>query len=258
MTNKNEIIGNSNYNAVLSHVIPFITWLTLMVWIDDPVLSYNLRTIICIIIIFIFKPWKYYPSFELKYLPISILTGIIVFLLWICFEAPWTIANFPLIAEWYDRIFVDFTKPFAIRELYEGIDNKIVPYMIIDSGEFKGYNFYDPLVTGWINFSIHMIGTSFVIAIIEEFFYRSFVYRWMQSHPFQNVGLNKIHWPLLITVSLFFCISHVEWGVAIICGIIFGLLYIKTKNIWSSVIAHGITNFLLGIYVVRFDAYHFW
>lgn len=258
MINKNEIFGNSNYNAVLSHVIPFITWLTLMVWIDDPVLSYNLRTIICIIIIFIFKPWKYYPSFELKYLPISILTGIIVFLLWICFEAPWTTANFPLIAEWYDRIFVDFTKPFAIRELYESIDNKIVPYMVIDSGEFKGYNFYDPFVTGWINFSIHMIGTSFVIAIIEEFFYRSFVYRWMQSHPFQIVDLNKIHWPLLITVSLFFSISHVEWGVAIICGIIFGLLYIKTKNIWSSVIAHGITNFLLGIYVVRFDAYHFW
>ena len=32
-----------------------------------------------------------------------------------------------------------------------------------------GRHVYDPQVTGWLNFSIHMIGTSVIIAIIEEF-----------------------------------------------------------------------------------------
>ena len=59
---------------------------------------------------------------------------------------------------------------------------------------------------------IHMIGSSLVIPIIEEFFYRSFIYRWMQGTPFYKIKINKIHWPLLILVSLFFSISHVEWG----------------------------------------------
>ena len=80
----------------------------------------------------------------------------------------------------------------------------------------------------------------------------------MQGSPFYKIKINKIHCPLLIIVSLFFSISHIEWGAAIICGIAFGILYIRTKDIWSAIIAHGITNFLLGLYVLKFSAYQFW
>lgn len=257
--NKNSVVFcNSNLNANLSHILPFIVWITLMVWVDNPVWSYNLRTFLSILILFILKPWKYYKSFQLKFLPISVITGIAVFFIWIFFEMPWTISNFPYLSEWYDRIFIDFTQPFNTRELYTNLNNTMVPYVTIDTGKFQGYHHYNPIVTGWINFTIHMIGSCIVIALIEEFFYRSFIYRWMQGSPFQNIIVKKINWGLLIIVSVFFSISHVEWGVAIICGIIFGLLYIKTNNIWSSIIAHGITNFLLGLYVIKFDAYQFW
>ena len=33
---------------------------------------------------------------------------------------------------------------------------------------------------------------------------------------------------------------------------------IKTKDIWAAIIAHGVTNFLLGWYVIVFDAYQYW
>ena len=51
--NKNSVVFcNSNLNANLSHILPFIVWITLMVWVDNPVWSYNLRTFLCILIAF--------------------------------------------------------------------------------------------------------------------------------------------------------------------------------------------------------------
>lgn len=250
---------HQNTKAIVAHVVPFIVWLTMMVWFDNPEWSYNLRTFGGIIILLIFRPWKWYPKFNLKNLPISIAVGIFIFFIWIGFESIWMKTTFPYITEWYERIFVNLTS-FQSRDLYASniYHESFVPFEVIDTGIYSGFHVYDPNVTGWINFSIHMIGTSIVIAIIEEFFYRSFVYRWMQGSPFLEINPSRLIWPLLIIISVFFSVSHIEWGAAIICGILFGLLYIKTNDIWSAVIAHGTTNFLLGLYVVKFDAYQFW
>ena len=247
-----------NSLAYISHILPFVVWITLMVWIDDGVISYNIRTLSGIILLIILRPWSWYPSIKLKYLPLSIFVGIFIFIIWVLFETPWMIATFPNINELYVRLFVDFSNPFSLRDLYEDQNLNPVPFMTIDDGVNKGLHEFNPIVTGWLNFTIHMIGSSLVIPIIEEFFYRSFIYRWMQGSPFYKIKIQKIHWPLLIIVSLFFSISHIEWGAAIICGLAFGVLYLKTQDIWSAIIAHGVTNFLLGLYVVRFDAYQFW
>ena len=247
-----------NSLAYISHILPFVVWITLMVWIDDGVLSYNIRTLSGIILLIILRPWSWYPSIKLKYLPLSIFVGIFIFIIWILFETPWMISAFPNINELYVRLFVDFSNPFSLRDLYEDQNLNPVPFMTIDDGVNKGLHEFNPIVTGWLNFTIHIIGSSLVIPIIEEFFYRSFIYRWMQGSPFYKIKIQKIHWPLLIIVSLFFSISHIEWGAAIICGLAFGVLYLKTQDIWSAIIAHGVTNFLLGLYVVKYDAYQFW
>ena len=34
-----------NTKAVLAHVLPFVMWLTMMVWLDDPAWNYNARTL---------------------------------------------------------------------------------------------------------------------------------------------------------------------------------------------------------------------
>ena len=60
------------------------------------------------------------------------------------------------------------------RELYDRGDGIFVPFMVIEEGVHRGLHVYDPKVTGWISFTIHMIGTSVIIAVIEEFFYRGF------------------------------------------------------------------------------------
>lgn len=243
-----------NNKAVIAHVLPFAIWLTMMVWFED----YNARTIGGLIILAIFRPWRWYPPLKLKNIPAAIGVGIFILIVWVGLETPWMVENASGVTEWYDRLFVDLTKPFKTRELYDIGNGVMAPYEVIEEGAHAGLHAYHPKVTGWFAFWVHMFGTTVIIAIIEEHFYRGFLYRWMQGSPFFKIDAGKLNWPMLLLISLFFSVSHFEWGAAIVCGLAFGLLYIKTRDIWAAIIAHGTTNFLLGLYVIKYDAYQFW
>ncbi len=258
--------------AVIAHVLPFAIWLTMMVWFED----YNARTLGGIILLAIFRPWRWYPRLKLKNILPAIGVGIFIFVVWVGLETPWMVENAPAVTEWYDRLFVDLLKPFGTRELFElpliaespavqdavalgePVQRTLLPFSVIKEGAHAGLHEYSPQVTGWVRFWIHMFGTSVVIAIIEEYFYRGFLYRWMQGSPFFKLDAGVLKWKVLLLISVFFSVSHFEWGAAIICGICYGLLYIKTRDIWAAIIAHGTTNFLLGLYVIKYNAYQFW
>ncbi len=262
-----------NNKAVLAHVLPFAIWLTMFVWFDE----YNARTIGGIILLAIFRPWRWYPRLKLRNIPAALGVGVLIFVVWVGLETPWVAQNAPGVTEWYDRLLVDPMKPFKTRELYEiplvaesaevqeavalgdeSVERTLLPYEVIEEGEHAGLHAYDPKVTGWLTFWIHMLGTTVIIAIIEECFYRGFAYRWMQGSPFFKIDPGQLNWPMLLLISVFFSVSHFEIGAAVICGIAFGLLYIKTQDIWAAIIAHGTTNFLLGLYVIKYNAYQFW
>lgn len=248
-----------NTIAVITHVIPFALWLTLMVWLGDPhTWKYAARTVGGLALLFVCRPWRWYPRLELKNIPAGIGVGVLIFFVWVGFETPWMVEHAPSVVEWYDKLFVDMTRPMGTRELHEISEGVMVPYRAIKEGEHAGLHVYDPRVTGWFSFWIHMVGTSVVIAIIEEFFFRGFLYRWMQGSPFFKIDPKHLRWSVLLLISAFFGIEHFEWMAGIICGIVFGLLYIKTGDIWATIIAHGTTNFLLGLYVIKYGAYQFW
>ncbi len=262
-----------NAKAVVAHVLPFAIWLTMMVYTEN----YLYRTIGGLVLLAAFRPWRWYPRLKLKNIPAAIGVGVLIFFVWVGFETPWMTEHAPAVTEWYDRLFVDLTHPLKTRDLYEiplsaepeavqeaialgteNVQRTKVPYEVIQDGEHAGLHRYDPRVTGPFTFWMHMFGTSVVIAIIEEFFFRGFLYRWMQGSPFFKLDAGKLHWPMLLLISAFFAVEHFEWMAGFICGMAFGLLYIKTQDIWATIIAHGTTNFILGLYVIKYNAYQFW
>jgi len=262
-----------NSKAVLAHVVPFALWLTMLVWVE----AYNARTIGGLVLLALFRPWRWYPKLNWRNIPAAIGVGVLIFFVWVGFESPWVADHAPAVSEWYDRLFVELPKPFKTRELYEiplaaespeiqealalgvaGVEHTRLPYEVIMEGEHAGRHRFDPKVTGLLTFWMHMFGTTVVIAIIEEFFFRGFLYRWMLGSPFFKIDAGKLNWPMLLLISAFFGIEHNEWMAGIICGIAFGLLYIKTRDIWAAIIAHGTTNFILGLYVIKYGAYQFW
>ena len=193
-----------NNHAVIAHVIPFAIWLTLMVWLGDPhTWKYAARTFGGIVLLLICRPWRWYPRLNLKNIPAAVGVGVLIFFVWIGLETPWMETHAPSVMEWYDKLFVDLTKPLETRQLYDIGDGVMAPYKVIQEGEHSGLHVYDPKVTGWFSFWIHMVGTSVVIAIIEEFFFRGFLYRWMQGSPFFKIDAGTLRWSILLLISAF-------------------------------------------------------
>lgn len=105
---------------------------------------------------------------------------------------------------------------------------------------------YAPETCGWILTLVKLAGSAFVIAPIEELFYRKFIYNWAGAD-------RKAFW---ITVALF-ALEHDRIAVGAIAGIIYGHLAIR-KNLKSAIVAHTITNFALGVYVIVTGNWAFW
>ena len=59
-------------------------------------------------------------------------------------------------------------------------------------------------------------------------------------------------------VPVFFAFVHVQWLTAIVWGLLIAALLVKTKSLGACIIAHGVTNFLLGAYVLYTKEWFFW
>ncbi|MBN2422146.1 CAAX prenyl protease-related protein [Candidatus Woesearchaeota archaeon] len=101
--------------------------------------------------------------------------------------------------------------------------------------------------------------TGVVLApVIEEFFTRFFLMRWIIDKNWEKVALGKYTFMSFLITVLFFGFSHNRWLAGIITGILLNILLYKRKNIESCILAHSAANLLLGIYVVYRGAFYFW
>jgi uncharacterized protein len=111
---------------------------------------------------------------------------------------------------------------------------------------------------GWFFVIVRLLGSSLVVPPLEETFYRSFLYRWIVRPDFTSVPLGLFAWKPFLLSSLVFGFAHNEWLAGILCaGCYQGLVCLKGR-LGDAMTAHGITNFLLAIWVVGRNAWHFW
>ena len=62
----------------------------------------------------------------------------------------------------------------------------------------------------------------------------------------------------ILVVALLFGLIHHRWLAGFCCGLVYGALLLRNRDIWAAGIAHATTNLLLGIYVVWAEKYEFW
>jgi CAAX prenyl protease-like protein len=113
-------------------------------------------------------------------------------------------------------------------------------------------------VAGWFFITVRLLGSSIVVPPLEEVFYRSFLYRWITRPDFGSVPLGHFHWKAFLITALMFGFAHNEWLAAILCAGIYQGLVCQKKRLGDAIVAHAITNFLLGAWVVWKGAWHFW
>ena len=111
---------------------------------------------------------------------------------------------------------------------------------------------YAPAVCGWALTLAKLCASAFVISVAEELFFR----KWLVE--FAGFG-----WMLVL-----FGVEHMRFDLGVERGSVFiaegvfaGLCYgllAKRYGILSAIIAHAVTNLILGLYVIGWDKWFYW
>jgi CAAX prenyl protease-like protein len=102
--------------------------------------------------------------------------------------------------------------------------------------------------------AIRFLGLAAIVPLIEEMFLRGFLMRFFVRNDWWNVPIGVVNRAAIAAGTIVPMLLHP--GELLAAAVWFSMitwLMVKTKNIWDCVIAHAITNLLLGIYVVYFD-----
>ena len=184
---------------------------------------YPIRILIVSLLLVAF--WKEYNEIRVRDIlhsrdtTLSLTVGIIVFFLWI--NMPWTVGASDTAAGY---------NPAAVSE-----------------------NFTQNSLIG-----IRLLGASVVVPIMEELFWRSFVMRYIINPDFSKVSLGKFSWGSLLIGNVLFGLEHHYLTAGIMAGVAYSILLYRSRSLLQCIMAHGVTNLILGIYVLKTGQWQFW
>ncbi len=201
---------------------------------------------------------KYVPQFEkfaeydsYIFYPIkTVLVGFFLVLFWKRYTELGTKNKFL-----WENLFIGLLTGFTVFVLWINMDWKFATI-----GKTKEFN---PNVLGMslisvVLVSFRLIGASLIVPVFEELFWRSFVLRYIVNPKFENVPLGKFTWMSFIVTSILFGLEHNLWLAGIMAGVAYTLLFYYTRSLLTVILAHGVTNLLLGVYVVSTENWQFW
>lgn len=169
--------------------------------------------------------WKYYIEIhwydlkDLKTFSISVLTGLLIFILWINLD-------FNIATQ---------GSPSGFNPQH--IDNNFTRISMI---------------------CIRMIGAVILVPVMEELFWRSFLIRYIITSDFNKTAIGHFTWTSFLITAVLFGLEHHYILAGIIAGIIFNLLLYHTKSIAHCILSHAVANLALGIYVLLSGEWRFW
>ena len=110
----------------------------------------------------------------------------------------------------------------------------------------------------WFFIGVRLAGSTLVVPMLEEVFYRSFVYRYLAHKDFLSVPLNRFLPVPFVVTSALFAVEHYEWLPGLLTGFILQGLVLWRNRLGDAVTAHAVANLSLGLYVVLRGQWQFW
>jgi uncharacterized protein len=105
----------------------------------------------------------------------------------------------------------------------------------------------------------HLLGSSLVVPVVEELFWRAWLMRWLIQSDFEKVALGTYAPMAFWVTAVMFASEHGSyWEVGLAAGIIYNWWMIRTKSLADCVLAHGVTNAVLSIYVLATAQWQYW
>lgn len=103
-----------------------------------------------------------------------------------------------------------------------------------------------------------LFGAALVVPVMEELFWRSFLLRWIDRHDFLAMEPARLTLRAIIIASVLFGLEHTLWFAGIIAGLAYAWLYRASGTLWAPIMAHAVTNLMLGVWVLQTGSWNFW
>jgi CAAX prenyl protease-like protein len=112
----------------------------------------------------------------------------------------------------------------------------------------------------WGTIVVRFLRLVIVVPLIEEIFWRGFLLRYLINEKFTEVPIGAFSWFSFAVVTIAFGFTHsaADWMAALITGALYNFVAYRTGSLLSCVIAHAITNLLLGCWIMATRQWGFW
>lgn len=120
---------------------------------------------------------------------------------------------------------------------------------------------FDPRTAGhidWLMVAARIGGAALVVPVMEELFWRSFLLRWLDSANFLALAPAAVRLQSVAIAALLFGFEHNQWLAGIAAGLAYSVLYMRHKSLWSPILAHAVTNGVLGGWIVHTANWSYW
>jgi len=166
--------------------------------------------------------WREYEFHGLKGLPVVLVVGFGVFVLWIAPQAF-----------------------FGSAARVEG---------------FNPDTFAAQPAAYWATVILRFVRLVIVVPLVEEIFWRGFLLRYFINDKFETVPFGAFSWLSFVVVCVGFMLVHqtADWPAALITGALYNFVAYRTRSLLSCVLTHALTNLLLGLWIMRTGQWGFW
>ena len=105
---------------------------------------------------------------------------------------------------------------------------------------------------------LRLLGLAVVVPVAEELFWRSFVMRWLQQQEFLALAPRAVGLRAIAISSVLFALEHTQWLAGLIAGVVYAWIYVRTGKLWPAIVAHAVTNAMLGAWILVYRDWRFW
>jgi len=126
-----------------------------------------------------------------------------------------------------------------------------------------GFNpdlFADRPLIYWLTVKLRFLRLVIIVPFVEEIFWRGFLLRYFIREDFDHVSFGTFSSLSFAIVTAGFMLVHspADWVAAAVTGALYNFVAYRTKSLSSCVLAHAVTNLLLGVWIMQTKQWGFW
>jgi CAAX prenyl protease-like protein len=135
-----------------------------------------------------------------------------------------------------------------------------IPFFAPSGDVFDPTRSFSSTVTMWSFIVLRLAGATLLVPFMEELFWRDYLWRQVLApNDFKLAAVGEWGWAPFLIVSGVFAVVHGNWWLtSIVWAMMIGGLLAWTRSLGACIVAHAVTNLLLGLYVLRWHDWAFW